>query len=96
MGSGGLVSLAPYLRAGASTRLLDAATNHLDVTPIQRTERALVNVPGAVVLSHDRFVFDTIVTWLPVADSRGGARRFAGTWAIWQHAWRRWSAESRR
>ena len=96
MGSWGLVSLAPYLRAGAATRLLDAATNHVDVRHIQRMEHALVNVPGAVVLSHDRFVFDTIVTWLPVSDDRGGASRFAGGWAMWQHAWRRWSAESPR
>ncbi len=57
------VHLAKLLRSGSNVLLLDEPTNDLDVGTLRALEEALLNFPGcAVVISHDRWFLDRIVT----------------------------------
>jgi ATP-binding cassette ChvD family protein len=57
------VHLAKLLRRGANLLLLDEPTNDLDVDTLRALEEALLNFAGcAVVISHDRWFLDRIVT----------------------------------
>ena len=57
------VHLACMLKAGANVLLLDEPTNDLDVETLRALEDALTEFPGcAVVISHDRWFLDRIVT----------------------------------
>ncbi len=64
--SGGMrnrVHLARILKEGANVLLLDEPTNDLDVNTLRALEEALENFAGcAVVISHDRWFLDRIVT----------------------------------
>jgi len=64
--SGGMrnrVHLACMLKEGANVLLLDEPTNDLDVNTMRALEEALENFAGcAVVISHDRWFLDRIVT----------------------------------
>ncbi|MBU1169856.1 MAG: energy-dependent translational throttle protein EttA [Proteobacteria bacterium] len=64
--SGGMrnrVHLARILKTGANVLLLDEPTNDLDVNTMRALEEALENFAGcAVVISHDRWFLDRIVT----------------------------------
>ena len=92
------VALAKCLLSGAQVLVLDEPTNHLDLTSTQVMEQALVHFPGAVVVvSHDRFFLDKVVTRLLVFEKDGPPREFNGNWTMWQAQPRRegWSRESR-
>jgi len=57
------VHLAKMLKSGANLILLDEPTNDLDVQTLSSLEAALEDFPGcAVIISHDRFFLDRIVT----------------------------------
>jgi sulfate-transporting ATPase len=57
------VHLARMLKSGANVLLLDEPTNDLDVNTMRALEEALENFGGcAVVISHDRWFLDRIVT----------------------------------
>jgi sulfate-transporting ATPase len=57
------VQLAKVLRSGGNVLLLDEPTNDLDVDTLRALEDALIEFPGcAVVISHDRWFLDRIVT----------------------------------
>lgn len=57
------VHLAKMLKEGANVLLLDEPTNDLDVTTLRALEEALLNFAGcAVVISHDRWFLDRVVT----------------------------------
>ena len=64
--SGGMrnrVHLARMLKEGANVLLLDEPTNDLDVNTLRALEEALEKFAGcAVVISHDRWFLDRIVT----------------------------------
>jgi ATP-binding cassette subfamily F protein 3 len=78
------VALAKCLLSGAQVLVLDEPTNHLDLTSTQVMEQALDYFPGAaLVVSHDRFFLDKVVTRLLVFD--GGERpvEFNGNWTMW-------------
>ena len=57
------VHLARILKEGANVLLLDEPTNDLDVNTMRALEEALENFAGcALVISHDRWFLDRIVT----------------------------------
>ena len=57
------VHLAKLLKSGGNLLLLDEPTNDLDVDTLRALEDALLNFGGcAVVISHDRWFLDRIVT----------------------------------
>jgi ATP-binding cassette ChvD family protein len=57
------VHLARMLKEGANVLLLDEPTNDLDVNTMRALEEALENFGGcALVISHDRWFLDRIVT----------------------------------
>ncbi|MGO1975211.1 MAG: energy-dependent translational throttle protein EttA [Propionibacteriaceae bacterium] len=57
------LNLALTLKMGGNTLLLDEPTNDLDVETLQSMEDALLEFPGcAVVISHDRWFLDRVVT----------------------------------
>jgi ATP-binding cassette ChvD family protein len=57
------VHLAKVLKEGANVLLLDEPTNDLDVNTLRAVEEALTNFAGcAVIISHDRWFLDRVVT----------------------------------
>ena len=57
------VHLAKVLKEGANVLLLDEPTNDLDVNTLRALEEALANFAGcAVIISHDRWFLDRVVT----------------------------------
>ncbi len=57
------VHLAKILKSGANVLLLDEPTNDLDVDTLRALEEALEDYAGcAVIISHDRWFLDRIVT----------------------------------
>ena len=78
------VALAKCLLSGAQVLILDEPTNHLDLTSTQVMEQALVHFPGSVVVvSHDRFFLDKVVTRLLVLSEDEPLREFNGNWTMW-------------
>src|SRR4051794_1393297 len=57
------LNLAMTLKQGGNLLLLDEPTNDLDVETLSSLENALLEFPGcAVVISHDRWFLDRVVT----------------------------------
>jgi ATP-binding cassette ChvD family protein len=57
------LNLALTLKQGGNLLLLDEPTNDLDVETLQSLENGLLEFPGcAVVISHDRWFLDRVVT----------------------------------
>ena len=75
------VNLAKLLQRGGNLLLLDEPTNDLDVETLRALEEALLNFPGsALVISHDRWFLDRIVTHILAFEEDGSVTWFQGTY----------------
>ncbi len=73
------VHLAKLLKSGGNLILLDEPTNDLDVDTLRSLEEALVEFAGcAVVVSHDRWFLDRIVTHILAFEDDGSVVWFEG------------------
>jgi sulfate-transporting ATPase len=103
--SGGMrnrVLLARMLKHGANVILLDEPTNDLDLDTLRVLEEAIENFPGsAIVVSHDRYFLNRIVTHILAFEGDGYVNFHHGTYedyAEWRKGWRErmgFGAESR-
>lgn len=86
--SGGMrnrVHLARILKEGANVLLLDEPTNDLDVNTMRALEEALENFAGcAVVISHDRWFLDRIVTHILAFEGDSQAVWFDGNYTEYE------------
>jgi ATPase subunit of ABC transporter with duplicated ATPase domains len=79
------VHLARVLRQGANVILLDEPTNDLDVNTLRALETALDNFYGcAVVISHDRWFLDRIVTHILAFEGDSKVTFFQGSWSEYE------------
>jgi len=80
------VLIARLMLRPADVLLLDEPTNDLDIPTLEVLEESLLDFPGAVVLiTHDRFLLDTVSTVLLGLDGHGGAEAYAD-YAQWEEA----------
>ena len=79
------VHLARMLKSGANVLLLDEPTNDLDVNTMRALEEALENFGGcALVISHDRWFLDRIVTHLLAFEGESRAVWFDGNYTEYE------------
>jgi ATP-binding cassette ChvD family protein len=79
------VHLAKLLRTGGNLLLLDEPTNDLDVNTMRVIEEALIAFPAcAMVISHDRFFLDRVVTHLLIFEGDGKLRWFNGNFQSYE------------
>ena len=93
--SGGMrnrVLLARMLRDGGNVILLDEPTNDLDLDTLRVLEGAIENFPGsAIVVSHDRWFLNRIVSHILAFEGDGYVNFHHGTWESyteWREGWR--------
>jgi sulfate-transporting ATPase len=73
------VHLAKLLKSGGNLILLDEPTNDLDVDTLRSLEEALAEFAGcAVIVSHDRWFLDRIVTHILAFEDDGSVVWFEG------------------
>ncbi|MEZ5980225.1 MAG: energy-dependent translational throttle protein EttA [Planctomycetota bacterium] len=94
--SGGMrnrVLLARMLKTGANVLMLDEPTNDLDLDTLRVLEDAIENFPGsAIVVSHDRYFLNRIVTHILAFEGDGYVNFHHGTWedyVPWRDEWRK-------
>ena len=81
------VHLAKLLKAGGNMLLLDEPTNDLDIETLRALENALLEFPGgAMVISHDRWFLDRIVTHILDYRDEGKVNFFEGSYTDYE-AW---------
>ena len=103
--SGGMrnrVLLARMLKHAANVVLLDEPTNDLDLDTLRVLEEALMEYPGsAIVVSHDRYFLNRVVSHILAFEGDGIVNFHYGTYedyAEWRTEWRErmgFGAESR-
>ncbi len=78
------VILAKLFTRAANLLVLDEPTNDLDIETLEALEDRLVEYDGTlIVVSHDRYFLDAIVTATLVFESDGQVRRHAGGYSDW-------------
>jgi len=78
------IILARLMLQPADLLVLDEPTNDLDIPTLDVLEESLLDFPGALVLvTHDRFLLDTVSTRILALDGKGGAEFFAD-YAQWE------------
>jgi ATP-binding cassette ChvD family protein len=79
------VHLARMLKEGANVLLLDEPTNDLDVNTMRALEEALENFGGCVlVISHDRWFLDRIVTHILAFEGESKVLWFDGNYTEYE------------
>ncbi len=79
------VHLAKMLKAGANVILLDEPTNDLDVNTMRALEDALENFAGCVlVISHDRWFLDRIVSHIMAFEGDSVVTLFEGNYSDYE------------
>jgi len=79
------VHLARILKEGANVLLLDEPTNDLDVNTMRALEEALENFGGcAMVISHDRWFLDRIVTHILAFEGESKVLFFDGNYSEYE------------
>ncbi len=79
------VHLARILKEGANVLLLDEPTNDLDVNTMRALEEALENFAGcALVISHDRWFLDRIVTHILAFEGESQGLFFDGNYSEYE------------
>jgi ABC transport system ATP-binding/permease protein len=63
--------------------LLDEPTNHLDFNAVSQLEDALQKAGTSVVVTHDRYFLDRVVTRIAELD-RGVLRSYPGNWSAYE------------
>jgi ABC transport system ATP-binding/permease protein len=78
------VALAKLLITPANLLLLDEPTNDLDITTMGALEEMLCDFPGSVlVVSHDRYFLDRVVTSLLVFEGEGHVGHYVGDYGTY-------------
>ena len=79
------VALALALKTGANVLLLDEPTNDLDIATLGSLAELIESWPGCVlVVSHDRFFLDRVVTSILAFEGDGKVTLYAGNWDNYQ------------
>ncbi len=72
------ILIADLMRQSADILLLDEPTNDLDIPSLDVLEESLLDFPGALVLvTHDRFLLDSICDQVIGFDNKGGVTYYA-------------------
>jgi ATP-binding cassette subfamily F protein uup len=80
------VLIAKLMLQPADVLLLDEPTNDLDIPTLEILEESLLEFRGALVLvTHDRYLLDTVSNVVVGLDGQGGAGQFAdySQWETW-------------
>jgi ATP-binding cassette subfamily F protein uup len=78
------VILAKLFTRAANLLVLDEPTNDLDVETLEALEERLAEYDGTlIVVSHDRYFLDAVVTSTLVFEDDGQIRRHAGGYSDW-------------
>ncbi|MCX6134832.1 MAG: energy-dependent translational throttle protein EttA [Ignavibacteriales bacterium] len=79
------VHLAKVLKDGANVLLLDEPTNDLDVNTLRALEEAVTNFAGcAVIISHDRWFLDRVVTHVLAFEGESKVLWFDGNYTEYE------------
>ena len=72
------ILIARLMLQPADLLILDEPTNDLDIPTLEVLEESLMEFPGALVLvTHDRFLLESVSTVVLALDGRGGSTFFA-------------------
>ncbi|MBC8142023.1 MAG: ABC-F family ATP-binding cassette domain-containing protein [Armatimonadetes bacterium] len=80
------VLIAQLMLQPADVLILDEPTNDLDIPTLEVLEDTLMGFPGVLVLvTHDRFLLDSVSTQILALNGEGGAQFFSGVaqWETW-------------
>lgn len=84
-GERGRLQLAQTLKQGANVLLLDEPSNDLDIETLRALEDALLAFPGcAMVISHDRWFLDRIVTHILAFEGDSHVEFFEGNYTEYE------------
>jgi ATP-binding cassette ChvD family protein len=79
------VHLSKILKQGANVLLLDEPTNDLDVNTLRALEEALESYAGcAIIVSHDRWFLDRLVTHILAFEGDSQVVYFEGNWSDYE------------
>ncbi|MFL6291771.1 MAG: ABC-F family ATP-binding cassette domain-containing protein [Thermoanaerobaculia bacterium] len=78
------ILIARLMLQPADLLILDEPTNDLDIPTLEVLEESLLEFPGALVLvTHDRYLLESVSTVVLALDGRGNSRYFAD-YAQWE------------